>query len=157
MTGVASVDIGVGDRILMATGPAVVRAVVRHGIEVIDVAGAHQIVHWDQLTARAISTGSGVQAQHASLEPWWSGLGEAAQAEALLRLEVVLEVLTGFRHGCPQLAQPGEPFHPFGEGYGASVNRRIDAMALQLSGERQRDREITGRGLPEAIRGSTVR
>lgn len=152
MTGVARVDIGVGDRILMATGPAVVRAVVRHGIEVTDVAGAHQIVHWDQLSARAIGPGPEVQAEHSSLEPWWSGLSVDARDEALLRLEVVLEVLTGFRHGCPQLALPGEPFRPFGNGYDMTINQRVEAMARQVASDSERDRRVvTG-----ASRGSTI-
>lgn len=71
-------------------------------------------------------------------------------------MEVVLEVLTGYRYGMPELAQPGEPFHPYGEGYGTTERHRVQAMAQQLSFERGRDRDVGQRVLSGALRSSTV-
>src|SRR5699024_699725 len=81
---------------------------------------------------------------------------EDARAEALLGMEVVLEVLTGYRYGVRELAHPGEPFHPYGEGYGTTERHRVQAMAQQLSFERGRDREVGQRVLSGALRSSTV-
>lgn len=54
-------------------------------------------------------------------------------------------MLTGYRDGCPELAQKDEPFYPFGEGFGVSETRRSRAMARQLSFERGVDRVLVRR------------
>lgn len=155
MSGSASVDLTVGMRVLQATGSAVVMAVERHGVILRDVAGNDQDVMWSDLTAQTVVDGK-IAALHNSLEPWWSSLNEEARSEALVRLEVVLELLTGYRAGMVELAQPGEPFHPFGPEYGANDTQRVQAMARQLSLERDRDRDLGRRVLSGALRSSTV-
>lgn len=155
MSGSAWVDVGVGDRILLASGPALVIALERHGVLVRDLAGSEVHVPWVDLALRSIVEGK-VQATHDSLEPWWSSLDESARAEALVRLEVVLEILTGYRYGLPELAQPGEPHQPFGEGFGSTQRQRVQAMARQLSFERDRDRSLGQRVLSGTLRSATV-
>ena len=97
MSGSAWVDVGVGDRILLASGPALVTAIERHGVVVRDLAGSEVHVPWVDLVPRSI-VGGKAQATHDSLEPWWSSLDESARSEALVRLEVVLEILPGDQH-----------------------------------------------------------
>ena len=155
MTGSARVEIVVGMRVLQPTGPALVIAIERHGVLLRDSAGNEQSVMWSDLTAQTVVNGK-IAAWHHSLEPWWSALSEGARSEALVRMEVVLEILTGYRYGLSELAQPGEPFHPFGEGYGASENQRVQAMADQLSLERGQDRQLGEKVLSGARRSSEV-
>lgn len=155
MTGSGALDIQVGSRVLGAEGPVVVAALERHGVMVRDVAGRDRHLPWDSLAARAIANGE-VQTVHEALEPWWSGLSDAARQEALGRLEVVLEIETGFRDGLPELARPGEPFSPFGDGYGASRRQRVQAMARQVTFERERDRAVARRVVAGAPKGPAV-
>jgi len=155
MSASARVDLAVGDRVLLASGPALVTAIERAGVLVRHVAGNEMHVPWEDLAPRSIDEGK-VQGTHESLEPWWSSLDEAARAEALVRLEVVLEISTGYRYGMPELAQPGEPHHPFGEGFDATQRQRVQAMARQLSFERDRDRSLGQRVLSGALRNATV-
>lgn len=151
----ARVELSVGARVLQSTGPAIVIAIERHGVSLRDVHGNDSHVAWNDVVVKAIADAK-VQATHVSLEPWWSSLDDAARAEALVRHEVILEVLTGYRFGFPELAQPGEPHVPFGEGFGASMRERVQAMARQLSLEREHDRDLGRRVLSGSIRDSTV-
>ncbi len=155
------VVIAKGMRLLMPNGPVLVLGIERYGIRVKTVVGDQEEVRWDQLEAREID-GTGVQGVHLSLEPWWISLPQAARLEALARLEVVMEILTGYRDGLADFARPGEPFHPFGDGYGVSLTVRIRRMARQLSVERSADRLImrrvqAGELISESVSESTVR
>lgn len=94
-----------------------VTAIERQGVVSRDANGEERSCAWSDLSLQALSDGK-VQPVHLSMEPWWSSLDHTAQAEALFRLEVVLELLTGYRQGLPELAEPGEPAHPFGPATG---------------------------------------
>jgi len=139
----------------MGFGPAVVVEVRRHEVTLKDAVGQDHLVRWDRLAVAGIGD-HGLDAVHVSLQPWWSGLDPATRAEAVTRLEVVLEVLTGFADGHPLMARPGEPFAPFGEGYGVSLTRRIEAMARQLTVERRADRQVVRRVLAGELTGEPV-
>lgn len=144
-----------GARLLMPNGPAVVTAIERHGTNLRTALGEDEFLRWDRLVVR--ETGwDGVQAIHLSVETWWSRLHDITKTETLLKVEVVLEVLTGYRDGLVELARPGEPFHPFGEGYGASLTQRVTAMARQISFERGVDRVFTRRLLAGELASETV-
>ena len=150
-----------GMRLLMPNGPVHVLSIERYGIRVKTVVGDEQEVSWDQLEARETDE-TGVQGVHLALEPWWSSLPLAVRLEALARLEVVLEILTGYRDGLADFARPGEPFHPFGDGYNVSLTVRIRRMARQLSVERSADRVVmrrvqAGDLISESVSESTVR
>ena len=133
------VDLHVGARVLMAFGPAVVVEVGRHGPTVKDALGENHFIRWDHLSLAGIGE-HGVDAIHRSLQPWWDSLSPQARADAIVKLEVVLEILTAHRDGHPLMAREGEPFFPFGEGFGASLTKRIEAMARQLTFEYSVDR-----------------
>lgn len=156
-----AVLIAAGMRLLMPNGPVVVTRIERYGIRVKTVLGNDEEVRWDQLEAREADE-TGVQGVHLALEPWWGSLPLNARLEALARLEVVLEILTGYRDGLPDFARPGEPFHPFGSGFGVTLTVRIRRMARQLSVERSADRIImrrveAGEIITESVSESTVR
>jgi len=121
-----------GARVLTAFGPAVVVEVGRHGVTVKDALGESQFIRWDRLALVGIGE-QGIDAVHLSLQPWWNSLGPLVKAEAIARLEVVLETLTGLQDGHPLMAREGEPFYPFGEGFGVSLTKRVEAMARQLN------------------------
>lgn len=91
-------------------------------------------VPWSELTeARSISEGRPAQVQE-SLRPVWDGLSEHTKRTALDHLEVVQEIVTGYRDGHQALARPGEPRSPFGEGFGLSETARCEARAPERSG-----------------------
>lgn len=140
MTGSASTEVGAGDMVLMPTGPALVSHLERHGICVVDVAGTEQHIGWERLSVRGLGADGKPEAVHTSLEPRWSGLTPSQRDQALLRLEVVLEIRTGFRSGHHALARVQEPYYPFGEGYGATMTKRLQAMSQQLQQEREHAR-----------------
>ncbi|WP_446666614.1 hypothetical protein [Flexivirga sp. B27] len=154
MTG-SAIDLHVGARLMLSTGPAVVAALERHGVCVKTATGAEEHIRWDHLTVQPV-TADGIAAIHTALEPWWSSLDEAIQRETMVKLEVVLEVLTGYRDGIPELAHEGEPFYPFGEAFGVSVTRRTKAMARQLSFERGADRSLIRRVRAGELQSTTV-
>jgi hypothetical protein len=75
----------------------------------------------------------------------WDGLDEDIRNTALTKLEVVQEILTGYRDGHPAFAREGEPRSPFGPGFGVSESKRCIEMSKQLSCEAQFDRELQRR------------
>ena len=144
MTARRAVELHPGGRILTNHGLLVVLHLERHGVRVQDALGARLSISYNTLVAAQVGD-SNIQAEHSSLEPWWSGLNVDTRNDALFKQEVVLEVLTGYRDGHPALAHAGEPFFPFGTGYGASVRKRCDAMSSQVSFERNVDRGVMRR------------
>ncbi len=156
-----AVELFVGARVLMTYGPAVVVELGRHGVNVKDAIGENHFVRADQLAVTGLGDEC-LDAIHQSLQPWWSSLTPAIRAEVLLKLEVVLEILTGYRDGHPLMARNGEPFHPFGEGYGESETKRINAMARQLTFEYSVDRMrvrrvLAGEIVKNSVSANTIR
>lgn len=156
----ARLDVHVGARILTAQGMAVVRAIQRHAVVLEDATGVERTVPYTQLSGRS-ATAASVDAIHASLLPWFDSLDEATIADASFKHEICTELITGYRYGLPELAQPGEPFYPFGPTFGVSLSARIRAMSQLISYERAVDRATmrrvhegqikTGRVAPRTI------
>ena len=140
----ATVEISTGMRILTNRGVAIVVEVDRHGAHLKDSTGHTHFTAFTELDAREVSD-SGVQLLHSSLLPWFIQLPADVQATALFRLQCILEVRTGYREGLAELAQPGEPFWPFGETYGVSITKRYEHMSRLVSFERTVDRTIMQR------------
>ena len=134
-----------GVRVLTENGTAVVVAVLSTGVKFRDSIGDVVHVEWDKLsTVRAITDGE-VAALTEPLRPMWDRLDDTTRTVVLARLEIVQEIITGYRDGHPELARPGEPRHPFGPGFGVSESRRCRAMAVLLGYEGQYDREFQRR------------
>ena len=140
----ATVEISVGTRILTNRGVAVVVELDRHGAHLKDSTGHTYFTAFTELEAREVSD-KGVQTLHSSLMPWFVQLPPDVQAAALFRQQCILEVRTSYREGMAELAQPGEPFWPFGESYGVSLTERYTAMSRLVSFERTVDRTIMQR------------
>lgn len=140
----ATVEISVGTRILTNRGVAVVVELDRYGAHLKDSTGHTYFTAFTEVEAREVSD-SGVQTLHSSLMPWFAQLPPDVQAAALFRQQCILEVRTGYREGMAELAQPGEPFWPFGESYGVSLTKRYNAMSRLVSFERTVDRTIMQR------------
>jgi hypothetical protein len=156
-----AVELYVGARVLMTHGPAVVVELGRHGVTVKDALGENHFVRADKLAITGLGE-EGLHAIHLSLQPWWNSLTPAILAEVLLKLEVVLEILTAYRDGHPLMARDGEPFFPFGEGYGVSLTKRIETMARQLTFEYSVDRMrvrrvLTGEIVKNSVSANTLR
>lgn len=79
------------------------------------------------------------------IRPLWDALGDKAKQRTLFRLEVVEEIVTGYRYGHPEFKCDGEPRHPFGEGFGFSESQRCVAMAEILTVEGYYDRGLQRR------------
>ncbi len=149
-----AVELFEGARVMMSHGPAVIVHLDRYGVTAKDAIGENHFVRADQLAVAGLGEG-GLQAVHRSIQPWWSSLTPTIRSEVLLKLEVVLEVLTGYRDGHPLMAREGEPFSPFGESFGASPTKRIEAMARQLTFEHGIDRQRVRRLLAgESVKNS---
>lgn len=134
-----TVELKVGERIIAPRGPAVVVEIGRHGVVVEHGLGQREFIRSDKLIAAP--EGGSFDAIDVALEPWWSSLDDETREDVLFKLEVVLEILTGYRLGFAYLALPGEPFEPFGESFRASLTKRAEAMARQISFERSVDRK----------------
>ncbi|OPX11848.1 integrase [Mycobacterium sp. AT1] len=120
-------------------------AVSSTGVKLRDPVGETILIGWEVLsTARAIKDGQ-VAALTEPLRPLWDGLDDHAREIALNRLEIVQEIMTGYRDGHPELARPGEPRPPFGPFFGMSESRRCFAMAVLLGYEGQDDRKAQRR------------
>lgn len=129
-----------GDLILMPGGFYRVTGVLPGGLKVKTATGAEETINFGELTeARQMDDGR-VAASSAALQPLWDALSESAREAALFKLEVVQEVLTGYRDGHPDLRRPGEPRHPFGAHSGVSETARANAMAAHLASEFEVDR-----------------
>ncbi|WP_428339843.1 hypothetical protein [Mycobacterium sp.] len=110
------------------------------GYMIRDAFGELESVGWlDEVTVREISQGE-IAPLTEALRPLWDALDENAKHVALDRLEVVQEIITGYRDGHRDLARGDEPRYPFGPGFGISESRRCDVMAGLLAEEQRHDR-----------------
>lgn len=124
----------------MPSGYGVVTRVNRDGYSIAAANGRTHDVAWTDLAPVAALHPDGERAVHRQLSPWWEMLPAVARQEALERLEVVMEITTGFRDGLIELARDGEPFSPYGDSYGASLHQRCLSMVNELNREREADR-----------------
>ncbi|WP_210736667.1 helix-turn-helix domain-containing protein [Cellulomonas hominis] len=149
----------VGGTVLVEDGPAIVTSLHHAGVSVQLLDGSSRVVEWPELTdVRGAAEGSTVSRP---LEPLWSSLTEDARRETLDRLGTVLEIVTGFRRGHAELADPGEPREPFGPAWGSSLTSRCERMAALLTQGLQNDpahrrRIDAGRTKRAAVSPSTV-
>lgn len=138
----ARTRLAVGDRVLFADGVVSVLRVSSRGVHVTSGTGAEKVLEFAEIAeCRAIANGS-ISKVAATLRPLWDGLPDRVRQATELKLEIVSEVLTGYRDGHHALARPGEPRYPFGEGFGLSESRRCEEMARVLAAEFAADRRV---------------
>lgn len=145
----------VGARILTSDdGYLVVVELGRHAVTVENSTGGRREIPYGEVTGCRVVNGQ-VEASIDALEPWWSGLPEPVRQSALVLLEVVMEILTGYRWGHRRFAQPGEPFPPFGD-TDTSIYQRCERMARLLSYENESDRVMIRRVQDGELRSNQV-
>ena len=155
MTSVRTVLVD-GARLLTDSGTAQVLSVDASGVGLRYSWGDATTISWADLgTLRSIEDGI-AEALSDPIQPVWDGLDEAIRSAALTRLEIVQEILTGYRDGHPAFAREGEPRSPFGPGYGVSEHKRCIEMAKQLNLEAKFDRERQRRVADGDIRSAGV-
>jgi transposase InsO family protein len=143
-------------RVLTDNGTGVVVSVDSPGYVIRDAFGELGSVGWpDEVTVREICRGE-VAPLAEALRPLWDALDDGAKRVALDRLEVVQEIVTGYRDGHRELAREGEPRYPFGPGFGMSESRRCEAMAGLLAEEQRYDRTTQRRIQDGEIRVGTT-
>lgn len=135
----------VGGRLLTESGTALVIAVSAAGVDLRTSFGEVVHVDWPELSEARVVANGDVTPVRPTLRPFWDGLSTATRRATLDKLEVVQEVLTGYRDGHAELARQGEPRPPFGEGFGASEAARCRAMAIALQHESAGDRALQRR------------
>ena len=140
---VAVTTLSRGARVLGEDGYFVVLELGWHGVSLANSLGERREVPYGELAGVGIAGGTAAPTLK-SLEPWWGGLPDRVRHSALDILEVVLEVLTGYRWGDPRLAQPGEPYLPFGD-ENTSISKRCARMAEVLTYEASTDRSTIRR------------
>src|ERR1700738_315321 len=129
-----------GTRVLTDNGTGVVASIDSSGYVIRDAFGGIEEVGWlDAATVREIGRGE-VAPVTEPLRPLWDALDDDAKRVALDRLEVVQEIVTGYRDGHRNLARNDEPRYPFGPGFGISESRRCEVMAGLLAEEHRHDR-----------------
>lgn len=143
-----------GDQVLTHLGLASVVDIGRHGVSVMGPSGATDLP-FAELEVRHV-TQNGAQAVHQPLTGWWFSLSDAVRENTLTKLEVVLEILTGYRRGWPSEAFPGEPFGTFGPGSGLSLHQQSIHMARHLTFERGADRAMVRRVADGELVGTSV-
>ena len=149
-----SVRLEVGARILGPDGFLLVTELGRHSVTVESSNGEGREVPYAELDGVRIRKGQAPPTTTA-LEPWWSGLPGPIRRDALDKLEVIQEILTGYRWGHPRLAQPGEPYLPVSDP-GLSETQRCRAMARQLTFEQGADRQTLRRVQDGELRSTVV-
>ncbi|WP_286930672.1 MULTISPECIES: Mu transposase C-terminal domain-containing protein [Aeromicrobium] len=144
-------SVQVGSSVLTTNGLVLVEGIERYGALVRDSHGARELVEFTNLVFENDDV------IDATIMPWWPALPESTRQTALFRLEVIQEILTGFRSGIAELRQLGEPFSPFDTPESTSLRTRVNAMVAQLEQEDRADRQVarTGAGARGAKR-STV-
>lgn len=150
-----AVELMVGSRILTSSGVAVVSRLERHGVLLRYATGEDRSVPFSRVTARAVGP-EGVVALESSLMPWWAQLTVEQQRLAIFRLQCVMEVRTGYREGLADLAQPGEPFWPFGPDFEVSLSKRYEAMSKTVTFERTADRVTMQRVYDGEVRSAGI-
>ncbi|NYG59354.1 transposase InsO family protein [Nocardioides daedukensis] len=144
----------VGSRLLNEDGYLLVTEMGRHSVTVETSTGAKREVPYGQIIGSPVEGGC-AGPNLATLEPWWSGLPEEVRRDALVKLEVVQEILTGYRWAHRRLAQPAEP-DPTVSDPDLSETQRCEAMARQLSYERSSDRKVLTRVQNGELRSTAV-
>ena len=139
-----SAPIQAGDSILTEHGPVEVIAPQSTGLLVRAPGGQETLITHAQVIPRRFQNGT-IAGVMASLYPLWDQLDQAVRDDALFKLECVNEVNTGYRRGVASLALEGEPFYPFGPGWGVSLRARYQAMARLVSLEKRADRVLMRR------------
>ena len=129
----------VGARILMPTGMGILTAITARNYTVSDVSGSEYTVPWEELRSARRTDNDTLAATHAALLPWWDSLPAKTQEDALLRLEVVHLIETGFRDGFIELARPDEPQWPFDPSERQSLNTKAQHAANILTQARTLD------------------
>ncbi|WP_210768250.1 Mu transposase C-terminal domain-containing protein [Cellulomonas humilata] len=130
----------IGRTVLVDDGPAVVTSLHVAGVTVRVLDGSSRVVEWPDLDQLREPNRADAGAVIRRLQPLWSCMSEAGKETTLDRLEVVLEIVTGFRRGHAELADGGEPREPFGPAWGVSLTTRCTRMAALLTDELQNDR-----------------
>ncbi|MBX7131985.1 MAG: hypothetical protein K1X67_04815 [Fimbriimonadaceae bacterium] len=110
-----------------------------------DARGYEWTESWPSLGSVRVITDGEIAVLSEPLRPLWDALDEEAKRVALFRLEVVQEIVTGYREGHKELAFEGEPRYPFGPDFGKSESKRCEKMALILSMEGRADRILQQR------------
>ncbi len=128
------VQLEVGAVIFTNRGRVLVTALQPQGVQVSTTGTKVVYISYADLTVNEPGE-NGVRATHKALLPWWDGLSENAKREALWKQGIVLELLTGYRSGSAGLAEPGEPFVPFGPDHRGTEYRKREVMAQRLEGE----------------------
>ena len=114
----ARTQLGINDVILTHAGLCRISRLLPNGVEVRHPDGTDTTIEYFELAeARNVLDGQ-IDSMSTALQPLWASLSESVKEQTLFRLEVVQELLTGYRDGHPELARKGEPYYPFGAEYG---------------------------------------
>lgn len=129
-----------GQAVLTEDGIVVVLTAGPKGAGVRYTDGTLGHIPWTDVSLALEVNDGEIAAMTESLRPRWDGLDEDVKDQALFKLSVVQEVLTGYCEGHAALAREGEPRAPFGPNSTMSESRRCRHMAELLTVEAQHAR-----------------
>jgi putative transposase len=133
-----------GTRVLTNHGIALTGKIAASGVTLHSSDGGTAERSWAELDSIRVLEDGEISALCEPLRPLWDSLSDDAREAALFKLEIVQEILTGYRDGHHALARPGEPKPPYGPS-GASESQRCTAMANELNLGAQLCRIVDGR------------
>lgn len=138
----ARTQLRINDVILTHAGLCRIIRLLPNGVEVRQNDGIDKTIEYYELAeARNVQDGQ-IDSMSTALQPLWESLSESVKERTLFRLEVVQELLTGYRDGHPELARKGEPHYPFGAEHGLSETKRAEKMEANLQSEFQGNRIV---------------
>lgn len=138
----ARTQLRINDVILTHVGLCRITRLLPNGVEIRQHDGTDTTMEYFELAeARNVLDGQ-IDSMSTALQPLWASLSESVKEQTLFRLEVVQELLTGYRDGHPELARKGEPHYPFGAEHGLSETKRAEKMATNLQSEFQGNRIV---------------
>src|ERR1700752_2769397 len=80
-------------------GVVLIVAVDNDSVEVVDAVGSLDRMAWDEISTACEIVAGEPAAMVGALQPMWDALDENTREETLHKLEIVLEIKTGFREG----------------------------------------------------------
>lgn len=139
--------ISVGEQLLTPEGPVLVTNIGHAGVYVRTESDASALIQWAELQTVTSHDPGETTTVERSFAQVYGCLSKSAKKTLLFRVEVVLEITTGYRSGFPELARIGEPRAPFANPEGQlwpKCTAMAELLADEFAVDRKHQRRVDG-------------